>query len=64
MRVWNFKSAFWTVSLVVTSLTIQAQQPSQKEKLEERKVQLQDEIEVANSILKKTQKDKHFLSVL
>lgn len=58
MRVWNFKSAFWTVSLVVTSLTIHAQQPSQKEKLEERKVQLQDEIEVANSILKKTQKDK------
>ena len=58
MRVWNFKSAFWTVSLVVTSLTMQAQQPSQKEKLEERKVQLQDEIEVANSILKKTQKDK------
>jgi len=46
------------LALVGLSLTLAAQQPTQKEKLEQRKTQLQDEIDVANSILKKTQKDK------
>lgn len=58
MRAWSSKKAFWMLALVGLSLTLAAQQPTQKEKLEQRKTQLQDEIDVANSILKKTQKDK------
>jgi septal ring factor EnvC (AmiA/AmiB activator) len=46
------------LALVGVSFSMTAQQPTQKEKLEQRKTQLQDEIEVANGILKKTQKDK------
>ena len=46
------------LALVGLSFSMQGQQPTQKEKLEQRKTQLQDEIEVANGILKKTQKDK------
>ncbi len=58
MRVWNSKKALWALVLLGLSLSVAAQQPTQKEKLEQRKTQLQDEIEVANGILKKTQKDK------
>ncbi|NDH90882.1 MAG: hypothetical protein EBZ22_08380, partial [Flavobacteriia bacterium] len=46
------------LALVGVSFSMLGQQPTQKEKLEQRKTQLQDEIEVANGILKKTQKDK------
>ena len=46
------------LALVGVSFSMTGQQPTQKEKLEQRKTQLQDEIEVANGILKKTQKDK------
>ena len=58
MRVWSFKQALWLLALVGVSFSMLGQQPTQKEKLEQRKTQLQDEIEVANGILKKTQKDK------
>ena len=58
MRVWSFKQALWMLALVGVSFSMSGQQPTQKEKLEQRKTQLQDEIEVANGILKKTQKDK------
>ncbi|MDG1252803.1 MAG: peptidoglycan DD-metalloendopeptidase family protein [Schleiferiaceae bacterium] len=58
MRVLNFKSALCILAMGAVSLSSWAQQPLSKEKLEQRKVQLQDEIEVANTILKKTQKDK------
>lgn len=54
----NFKSALCILAMGAVSLSSWAQQPLSKEKLEQRKVQLQDEIEVANTILKKTQKDK------
>ena len=46
------------LALVGVSFSMSGQQPTQKEKLEQRKTQLQDEIEVANGILKKTLKDK------
>ena len=46
------------LALVGVSFSMSGQQPTQKEKLEQRKTQLHDEIEVANGILKKTQKDK------
>ena len=58
MRVWNFKKALWILLLLFVGLSAWAQKPTQKETLEQRKTQLQDEIEVANGILKKTQKDK------
>ena len=58
MRVWSSKQALWMLALVGVSFSMLGQQPTQKEKLEQRKTQLQDEIEVANGILKKTQKDK------
>jgi septal ring factor EnvC (AmiA/AmiB activator) len=58
MRAWSSKQALWMLALVGVSFSMTAQQPTQKEKLEQRKTQLQDEIEVANGILKKTQKDK------
>ncbi len=58
MRVWSSKQALWMLALVGVSFSMSGQQPTQKEKLEQRKTQLQDEIEVANGILKKTQKDK------
>lgn len=58
MRAWSFKQALWMLALVGVSFSMSGQQPTQKEKLEQRKTQLQDEIEVANGILKKTQKDK------
>ncbi len=58
MRVWSFNKAIWGIALIGLSYSTWAQQPTQKEKLEQRKTQLQDEIEVANGILKKTQKDK------
>jgi len=58
MRAWSSKQALWMLALVGVSFSMTGQQPTQKEKLEQRKTQLQDEIEVANGILKKTQKDK------
>ena len=58
MRAWSFNQALWILALVGVSFSMSGQQPTQKEKLEQRKTQLQDEIEVANGILKKTQKDK------
>jgi len=58
MRAWSSKQALWMLALVGVSFSMLGQQPTQKEKLEQRKTQLQDEIEVANGILKKTQKDK------
>ena len=58
MRAWSSKQALWMLALVGMSFSMLGQQPTQKEKLEQRKTQLQDEIEVANGILKKTQKDK------
>ena len=58
MRAWSSKQTLWMLALVGLSFSMQGQQPTQKEKLEQRKTQLQDEIEVANGILKKTQKDK------
>ena len=58
MRVWSSKQVLWLFALVAMSMSLAAQQPTQKEKLEQRKTQLQDEIEVANGILKNTQKDK------
>ena len=58
MRVWSSKQVLWLFALAAMSMSLAAQQPTQKEKLEQRKTQLQDEIEVANGILKKTQKDK------
>lgn len=58
MRAWSSKQALLMLALVGVSFSMLGQQPTQKEKLEQRKTQLQDEIEVANGILKKTQKDK------
>ena len=46
------------LALVGASFSMTGQQPTQKEKLEQRKTQLQKEIEVANSILKKTRADR------
>jgi hypothetical protein len=46
------------VFLLAAGKTAWAQTPAKKEALQQRKAQLQDEIDLANSILKKTRSDK------